>query len=380
MNVTFFDELKLRASWGVLGNANGIGNFDALGLYGGGVQYLGNAGQRPIRLANDLLSWEREEQITLGIDFAVLNSRLYGAVDVFRSDTEDQLFNIPLPTDSGFGSIRGNAGNVRNEGIEVEIGAVVLDVGGFRWNSDFNITFLRNELTALPGGDERIGNALIVGEPVNFIFGVPYAGVNPANGKAMWYDTLGNPVYTVQQRDGRVLGSSIPSRFGGWNNVFTYKGLSLTVFFQYSMGHKIFNGDLYNLAASGSFRDNQLVSQLDRWQNPGDITNVPIAFEGGVVDGFDQQFPGFGPSRYVSDGGYIRLKQLTLAYEFQPALLSRIGFKRIQVFGPALNLVTWTKYDGIDPEVIEFNNNAGFSSFGAYPNGRQYSIGVNLGI
>ncbi len=379
-NSSFIDELKIRASWGLLGNANGIGNFAALGVYGGGVQYLGNAGQRPIRLENDLLSWENEEQITVGFDFAVLGSRLYGAVDFFRSDTEDQLFNIPLPSDSGYGSVIGNAGSVRNEGVEIEIGAVILDVGGFRWNSDFNISFIKNELTALPGGDERIGNTLIVGEPINFIYGVPYAGVNPANGKAMWYDTLGNPVYNVQQRDGRVLGSQIPTKFGGWNNTFSYKGFSLAVFFQYSLDYQVSNAELYNIAASGSFRDNQLVSQLDRWQNPGDITNVPIAYEGGVVDGFDQQFPGFFPSRYMSDGGYVRLKQIMLSYEFQPSLLSKIGLKRVQLFAQALNMVTWTKYDGIDPEVIEYNNNAGLSSFGAYPNPRQYTVGVNIGL
>ncbi len=379
-DASFFDELKLRASWGVLGNANGIGNFDALGVYGGGVQYLGGAGQRPVRLANDLLSWEREEQLTFGLDFAVLGSRLYGAIDFFRSDTEDQLFDIPLPQDSGFGEITGNAGNVRNEGIEIELGAVVVDAGAFRWDTDFNISFIRNEVTALPGGQDRIGNTLIVGEPVNFIWGAPYAGVNPATGKAMWLDTLGNPVYAVQGRDGRVLGSSIPTRFGGWNNTFSYKGLSLSVFFQYSMGHKIFTGEFYNIAASGSSRNNQLVTQLDRWQNPGDITNVPISIEGDNIDGYDQNFPGLSTGRYVSDGGYIRLKQVTLSYEFQPALLSRIGFKRIQIFAQGLNLATFTEYLGVDPEVIEYNNNSGFSSYGAYPNGRQYSIGVNLGI
>ncbi len=378
--VSFFDDLKLRASWGVLGNANGIGNFSALGSYAGGPQYNGNPGQRPIRLANDLLSWEREEQITLGLDFAILGSRIYGAVDFWRSDTEDQLFSIPLPSDSGFGSITGNAGSVRNQGIEIEVGGVIVDQGGFRYSSDFNISFQENELTELPNGDERIGNTLIVGEPINFIYGVPYAGVNPANGKAMWYDSLGVPVYNVQERDGRVLGSTIPSTFGGWAHNFSYKGITLEVFFQYSLGHITFLGDLYNLAYSGATNDNQLVSQLERWQEPGDITNVPIAVDGGQVDGFDQRFPGFAPSRFVDDGGYVRLKQVTLGYELPVSVLNRIGLKRLYVFAQGLNLLTWTKYSGIDPEVVEFQNNAGGSSYGTYPNGQQLTLGVNIGL
>jgi TonB-linked SusC/RagA family outer membrane protein len=379
-NVSLFDDLKLRASWGVLGNSNGIGNFSALGSYGGGAQYNGNPGQRPIRLENDLLSWEREEQITIGVDFAVLGSRLYGAVDFWRSDTDDQLFTIPLPSDSGFGGITGNAGSVRNQGIEIELGAVVVDAGGFKYTTDFNISFQENELTELPNGEERIGNDLIVGEPVNFVYGVPYAGVNPANGKAMWYDSLGNPVYRTQERDGRVLGSSIPKTFGGWAHNLSYKGITLEVFFQYSLDYKTFLGDLYNLAYAGATNDNQLVSQLDRWQEPGDITNVPIAVDGGQVDGFDQRFPGFAPSRFVDDGGYIRLKQVTLGYDLPISVLDRIGLKRFYVFAQALNLYTWTNYSGIDPEVIEYNNNAGISTYGTYPNGKQFTLGVNIGL
>ncbi len=107
---------------------------------------------------------------------------------------------------------------------------------------------------------------------------------------------------------------------------------------------------------------------------------MPIAYEGGQVDGFDQQFPGFAPSRYVSDGGYVRLKQVTLSYEFPLSILNKIGIKRLQLFAQGLNMVTWTKFTGIDPEVIEFQNNAGGSSFGTYPNGRQYTLGVNLGL
>ncbi|MDH5598335.1 MAG: TonB-dependent receptor [Cyclobacteriaceae bacterium] len=379
-NVTVFDDLKLRVSYGELGNANGIGNFQARAQYGGGGQYLGGAGSIPTVLQNDLLGWEREKQINLGIDFAILSSRISGAIDFWRSNTQDQLLAIPLPSDSGFGGITGNAGNVLNEGIELEIAGTIINGSELRWDSRFNISFQRNELTALPNGEDRIGNDLIVGEPVGFIWGVEYAGVNPANGKAMWYDTLGMPVYTAQERDAKILGSTIPTKFGGWSNVVSYKGLSMEIFFQYSMGHKVFLGDGYNLAASGSFRDNQLVSQLDRWQQPGDVTNVPMPIDGGYIDGYDQQYPGFTTSRYLMDGSYIRLKQITLSYDLPEKILNTVKIKNAKVFVQGMNLYTFTKFEGIDPEVVEANNNNDVSTFGAYPNGKQFTIGVNLGL
>lgn len=373
-------ELKLRGSYGVLGNAEGLGNFQSLTVYGSGGQYLGSAGTRQT-LGNDLLSWERAKQLNIGIDYSLFNDRIYGTVDVFREDTEDQLLDIPLPGDSGYGVIKGNAGNVRNEGIELEIGAVVLTRGDFQYRTSFNVTFIKNEITDLGPGVEQIGTSYFVGESIGTIYGVPYAGVNPANGKAMFYDINGKPVYTAQTEDGRIIGDVIPDSYGGWTNSFTYKGLSLEVFFQYQLGADAFLGDMYNIAASGSYNDNQLVSQLSYWKKPGDITNVPKPMEGGVIDGYGQQAAGdYGTSRYVADAGYIRLKQVSLGYDLPSSLVSKIKFRKARVFVQAMNLATFTKFPGIDPEVVNANNTNNVSTYGNYPNGRQFTAGVSLGF
>lgn len=377
--VTFLDELKLRAGYGVVGNSE-IGDYDALTLFGPRTlaQYLGQPVMAPTQIGNDLLTWENNTQFNVGVDFGFIGGRIYGSVEYFDRLTEDLLFSVPLPSDSGFGSIVGNAGSVSNKGIEVELGATVLDMAGFKWETNFNFATLKNELKSLPGGQERVGNTLIVGEPLRFFYLLEFAGVNPANGKTMIYDTLGNLSYAAQNRDAAVRGSAIPTYYGGWSNTFSYKGISLDVFFQFQGGNKAFNQDMYNYYTSGSVANNQFASQMDRWQQPGDITNVHRPFEGNAIDGHDQYFGAFGTTQFLSDASYIRLKQVTLAYSLPSDLIKRIGMSRVKVFVQGLNLATWTKYDGIDPEVVSNNNNTGVSTYGAYPVGRQYSAGINL--
>jgi len=246
-----------------------------------------------------------------------------------------------------------------------------------------NLTIQENELLSLPNGDERVGNALIVGEPIDFFWGVDYAGVNPANGKAQWTDVNGITTYgNIDPGNGRVLGSSIPKYFGGLSNTFTYKGISLDVFFQFQLDWDAFNGDLFNLADAGSSNDNDLVTQLDRWQNPGDITNVPQAYEGGIIDGFTQQTPGAGltNSRWISDGSYLRLKQVSISYDFPRTITDKLSLRNLSIFAQATNLITFTRFDGIDPEVIGNQNDVNGSSFGVFPVGRQVTGGLSIGF
>jgi TonB-dependent starch-binding outer membrane protein SusC len=375
-------DLKLRGSYGVLGNAEGLSDFGARTLYGGGIQYLGGAGTRQT-IGNDLLTWEEAWQTNIGIDYALFNSRVYGSVDVFREDTKNQLLTQQLPFDSGYGSVRGNVGSVRNDGIEVEIGAVIFDKGGFQYRSTFNATFIKNEVTDLGPDQTRVSTpfgTVLLGEPIGVIEGVPYAGVNPANGKAMWLDINNEPVYVTQTADRRIIGNTLPKSYGGWTNSFSFKGINLEIFFQGQMGADAFLGDMYNLSYAGSSTDNQLVSELKYWKQPGDITNTPAPFEGGSRDSYDQRFPGFAPSRFVGDASYIRLKQITLGYDIPAALLSKIKLRKINVFAQALNLVTWTKFPGIDPEVVNANNFGNVSTYGNYPNGKQITFGINIGL
>jgi len=381
--ISWLDDLKVRASYGKVGNSE-IADYDWFTAYGspGGnnAGYLGGSTLRLARLGNDLISWETEFQTSFGIDFALFKSRLTGSVEYYNNQTKDLLFDVPLVNDAGVNSVRGNSGEVVNKGFDIELSGVVVDRGSFKWTVTANISTLHNEVVSLPNGQQRIGNTIIVGEPVSFNYLFQFAGINPANGKAMIYDTLGNLSYNGIQRDAAVRGSNIPTYFGGISNGFSYKGINLEVFFQYQGGNQAFNGDLYNLYASGSNANNQLVSQLGRWQNPGDITNVARPFQGGTIDGFDQQFGTFGTTQFMSDASYVRLKQVTLSYNLPNSIISKLKLTKVNVFVQGLNLWTYTKFQGIDPEVVSNNNGTGVSSFGVFPVARQFMGGISIGL
>lgn len=383
-NIPVISDLKLRASYGVTGNAEGIGNFEARTRYTGtGVQYNGSAGARQT-LGNDLLTWEEAIQTNLGIDFAFFNNRVYGSLDVFQEDTKSQLLSIQLPGDSGYGSIRGNIGNVSNKGLEFEVGAVVFDINGFQYKTSANATFITNDVTDLGPGIDRLNlggfGTVLKNEPIGVFEGAPYYGVNPANGKPMWLDINNNPTYNVTVADRRIIGYLLPKSYGGWTNTFAFKGITLEVFFQYQVGADAFLGDMYNLSYAGSTGDNQLVSQLNHWKQPGDIVNVPAPWEGGNRDGFDLRAPGLSPTQFLADAGYVRLKQITLGYDLPSSILSKVRLRKLNVFVQAMNLYTWTEYPGIDPEVVNANNLTNISTYGNYPNGRQVTFGINLGL
>jgi TonB-linked SusC/RagA family outer membrane protein len=378
-NQGLFDDLKLRVSYGVLGNSNGLGNFEAVPSFSASRQYLGVSGQ-VLNLANDQITWERSKQTNIGIDYAILNNRISGAIDFFRNDTGDQLFNTPLPIESGFSSIRGNVGEVRSEGIEIEIQSVNVDAGDFRWSSGFNITFQNNEVLSLPGGVDTLGvNSLIVGQPIGYFWGATYAGINPANGREVYYDRQGDITYgNLGAADGYIIGSAIAKYYGGLTNTVSYKNLSLDFLIQFQGGNQAFAGDLFNLDSYGNYEDNQLKRNLNYWKQPGDVTTTGIPFQGGVIDGISQGGPGVTTSRYMSDATYARLKTVTLTYNLPKAIVTKLGMSNVSVYVTAVNLLTVTKFDGIDPEVVTNNNDQGGSSFGVFPVGKQYNGGISI--
>ncbi|MBD8491239.1 TonB-dependent receptor [Echinicola sp. CAU 1574] len=370
-DLTWVDNLRMRASYGVTGNSE-IDNFASRTLVGGTGQYLGEGALRVSQLGNDLLTWEEAETFNIGLDWTLFNGRLIGTVDFWRKNSNALLLNTPLPVDSGFGEITRNTGKVRNQGIDIDLQTVNIVTGDFQWNTGFNITFLENELMELYDGLDRIGNDLIVGKPIDFLYSNEFLGINPANGRIMYADENGDYTYIVGESSLRYIGSGLPSSYGGLSNTFTYGPVSLEVFFQYQFGNKVFNQDLYNIAYAGSGPDNQDVSQLDYWQEPGDITKTPKPYEGGQEPGTSSI--GSSSTRLINDGGYIRLKQVTLRYSLPVAIANKIGMKRANIYVQGINLATITKFNGIDPEVLS----VGSSTYGAYPNAKQISAGINL--
>ncbi|MFC3417511.1 SusC/RagA family TonB-linked outer membrane protein [Algoriphagus hitonicola] len=369
-DVSWLDNLRFRASYGITGNSE-IANFASRSLVGSGGQYLGGGALTLSQLGNDLLTWEEAETFNIGLDWTLFNGRIIGTVDVWRKNSSALLFNTPLPTDSGFGSITRNTGEVRNQGIDIDLQTVNIVAGKFQWNTAFNITFLQNELLSLYDGLDRIGNSLIVGRPISFWYLNTYMGVNPANGRQMFDDLNGGYTYVAGESTLSYKGSALPSSYGGLSNTLSYGPVSLEVFFQYQFGNMAFNQDLYNHANWGTGTDNLFVSQLDYWKEPGDIKTVGRPYEGGQAPGTSNV--NTASTRLLSDGSYIRLKQVTLNYTLPTVAASKIGMQSATLFVQGLNLATFTKYNGIDPEA----NSIG-ATYGSYPNAKQFAAGINL--
>ncbi|MEX2513141.1 MAG: TonB-dependent receptor [Cyclobacteriaceae bacterium] len=370
-NALWVDNLRVRASYGITGNSN-IDNFESRTLVGSSGQYLGRGALRFVQLGNDLLTWEESLSTNLGVDGTFFNGRIIATVDVWRKDSRKLLFETQLPIDSGFGTITRNAGKLRNQGIDFDLQTTNLVIGKFRWSTAFNTSIFSNELLELYEGLDRVGNELIVGKPINFYYAYEYAGVNPANGAPMYYDENGEYTYLLADDDQKYIGSTLPWTYGGLSNTFSYGPVSLEVFFQYQYGNLAFNQDLYNMAQAGSIgQDNQTVDQLYYWRNPGDITNVPKPYEGGRFPGHSgyQQFS----TKQISDGSYVRLKQVSLNYDLPKAILAKARIEEMNVFVQGLNLWTLTKYNGLDPEVNSLGD-----TYGTYPTARQITAGINV--
>lgn len=382
-------DLKLRASYGKTGNDQ-IGNFAARGLYGGGGNYAGQAGIRPTSLANLDLGWESNVTFNLGIDYGFLSNRITGSLDVFDRRTKDLLLDQPILWTNGFGTIANNVGELQNKGIEFEVSTINIDKGGFRWNTSFNFTYIKNQIIRLYDGLEfiagNLGNTqLAVGQPVGnpandgvaapgAWFVAEYAGVNPATGRPMWYDINGNITYQPLASDRRYNGSNLATTFGGLNNEFRFKGFELTAFFTYEFGAIVSDGQYNFLRENGTrLALNGLSVVNDRkWLAPGDITDIPrdVTTNGG------NEARGVGRnsgSASLLKADFIRLTQLTFAYNLSPTLTRSLGLSRARIYAQGLNLLTFADYPGYDPEFVG-------AGTGQIPLTKNYTIGVQIGF
>lgn len=376
--------LKLRASYGLTGNAE-IGNFDALGLYTGAGGYAGVPGQRPTQIENPDLRWEQTAQLDIGFDYGMFDDRLSGEIDYYVKNTRDLLLNVNIPATTGFQSQLQNIGRLENRGFEFALNSRNL-VGEFTWSTNLNFSRNINQITDLDGQVIEGGflNRAVEGEPIGVFFGPEYAGVDPANGDALYYlntvDAEGNrsreTTNNINLAERVVIGDPNPDFIGGVTNDFSYKGFNLSVFFQGVFGNQIYNGGGKFQSANADFFDNQSRDQLRRWQNPGDITDVPQARLFGA-NGTGES------SRYLQDGSYVRLKTVTFSYDFQSGLLERINLSNLRLYVTGQNLLTFTDYTGWDPEVntdyLAGNISQG-NDFYSAPQARSVIVGINVGF
>jgi len=353
-NIELFDQLKLRASYGVNGNA-GIGNYDWFPLYGYGYNYNQQPGSAPSNVGDFNLTWELNKPLDIGLDFGILNNRLFVSVDYYVRKSESLLLNVPLSRTSGFSSATRNVGALENKGIEVTINAVPVDVGEFRWNVDFNFSNNKNVITSLPGGNDITdpSSSLMLlreGESIRSFFLREYAGVNSANGDPLWYKDASHESTTniYPSAEARAIaGSSLPKYFGSLTNTFLYKGISLSAQLYYNYGNYVYdNWGQYYVGAGFGAAYNKVVRVLDRWQSPGDITDIPQYREGG-----NQNYQS-ASTVWLAKGDFIRLRDVQLGYTIPQSITSKARLSSTFVYVRGTNLFTWVKDKNLafDPE------------------------------
>jgi len=391
---SFFDydiveTLKLRASYGVTGNSliggspgvfNATGtpsadNYAARGLYDVSGSYLGQVGIRPDQLANPDLSWEENTELNFGLDWSLWEGRVSGDLNFYRSKSTELLLNRPLPESSGFGAFSQNIGELRNQGIEVSLQTVNVQSESFRWSTRVNFSVNQNEVLELtPEVDElNPGSTQPVAEGHSIqTWKVPlWAGVNPADGRPMWYDEDGNLTYQTSEADRQFYDGAEDDVTGGFGTTLQYQGLSLDLFFDYAFGGKALP---YTEATyTDPFGENVLEFVVEeRWKEPGDVARYPKTVPFGAyslvgTDDADQI-----STNWLYKTNYVRLKSVRLGYSVPESVASRLRLSSARVYVSGLNLAQWSPWLGIDPEV------AGAAEQGNYPTEQQINFGIRL--
>ncbi|MCU0450630.1 MAG: TonB-dependent receptor [Bernardetiaceae bacterium] len=400
----FVSDLKLRASWGQTGNQE-FGNFNYLGLYGSGNNYLQQGGIAPSQLANPDLTWEKADNYNVGLDFGFLDDRFTLSAEYFVRNTLELLLNRQLPLTSGFGSITQNIGSMQNRGWEFTANTTNINSESFKWTTNFNISFIKNEITSLFNNQPfaaGFASWVEVGQPIGSFRGFRVDGIfqnqeeiNQLNAEARRQSGNPNAVYQAAltspgdvrfrdlNGDGRItgddqeiLGSAQPRFFGGITNTFSFKGFDLMLFFQFVNGNKIYNNTrAFSEGMNSVFGQTEGI--LNRWTPTNTNTDVPRAVFG------DPNNNRRSSDRFLEDGSFTRLKNLTFGYTLPSSLVAKTKFLRsLRLYMTGQNLLTFTNYKGFDPEVNTFSgsNTALGTDFLTFPQARTITFGVNLGL
>ncbi len=357
--------LKFKASYGSVGS-QGIGNFTSRELLSATV-YNGIGGLLLTNLSRSL-TWERKLMFNTGFEFSLWQGRIGGTVEYYNNKTKDLFLDRQLSRTTGFSSITNNLGKLQNQGIEVSLNATVIRMRDFSWEVDGNFAYNKNKLLDQNGMDENVQGYYInkVGQPINSVYLVRYAGVDPATGDALYYKKDGKSTTNVYDPADRVvLGPSDPPYYGGFSSTINVKAVELSALFSYAFGHQLYNNDRVQVENPIYWYSNLSKNMLREWQHPGDITDVPSPF-----NDFRQE-----TSRFVEKGDYLRLRNLMLSYNFQRNVLDKWKVKSIRVFAQAQNLAVWHNFQSYDPEAT-----GGGLSGAQYPQLKTFTFGVNLGL
>lgn len=373
-NTTWLSELRLRASYGVVGNDD-IGNFSSRGLYGGGGVYGGSPAITPTALSNTDLRWEKKSTIDLGIDFAMFKRRINGSIGVYRLLSTDLLLNQPLLNTTGFASITKNAGSIQINGFEAEINTVnIRTKDDFTWSTNFNFSYFKSEIKKLYDDLQVLPSdiAIRVGAERGDVWSQKYAGVNPATGRPMWYDINDNITYNPTAADRRLIANTIPNLTGGLTNEFRYKGFDFSVLLQYQYGRTQLDGQLQFYYRMGTANHNTDKNLFDRrWTTPGQVTDVPRPINGGAESqGANHTITS---TRFYYKTDMIRVKNIQLGYNLPKNILSKLKIDSFRVYAQGQNLFTYDDYPGYDPEFFG-------SATGIIPQSKNLTFGLIAGF
>ncbi len=387
---TQIDLLKVRASYGVTGNAN-IGDFQHLAKYAFTTQYSSMPAGFPQNLPNPYLGWEKAHTMNFGIDLGLFK-RVDLTVDLYDIKNRDLLLNVPLSPSSGFEYQTRNSGTVQNRGIELQLRTTNIQKADFEWTTTFNIALNRNKVLWLADGVEEIitgveaKQIIEVGQDIYTWYMPKWLGVDPANGDPLWeqilYDEEGNETGRQATNDYNLaqfqqVGSATPKFLGGLTSNMKYKGFSLNFALNFVFGNQIYHRSRQffdNDGAYISYNSMKLLDDWTRWQNPGDEATHPKAIANG------NQLSNNVSSRYLEDGSYLRLRNISLSYEIPMRLAARLNLTSIRFFVSGDNLLTLTNYSGMDPEVSITGDSwtrPGTGDF-KYPISRQVLFGVDV--
>ncbi len=360
---------QIALSTGTSGNSS-IPDYDHLALVGSGANYMGDAGIAPISQGNEKLGWEQLWSSNIAFHFGFL-SRINLDMELYHKKTTNMLMLVPQSyVNNGFGTRWDNVGAMVNSGFELSLGIDALRFKDFIWNINANASYNHNEITELYNNlnEYEMSNTstkLQVGHSIGEFYINRYAGVNPANGDALWYDKDGNITNEFSEEDKVMIGKNYNAPWqGGFGTSLSYKGISLNANFSWVADRWMFNNDRFFEESNGLYSAyNQSKRMLyDRWKKPGDIADIPRY---GITPQMD--------SRFLEDASFLRLKNIMIGYDFPRTLLkkSRV-LSGARIYIQAQNLFTWTKFSGLDPESSSNVYKA------QYPMSRQYSCGVEI--
>lgn len=377
-------DLKLRGGWGKTGNQDGVGDYAYLQRYNiNRIPWFeeGNATAVPTITQANLrtrdLTWETTTQTGIGIDLGLFNNRIEFSADWYYKKTSDMLMWVSLPSGSAAASsIQRNEGEMTNKGFEFSITSRNF-TGAFSWTTNFNMSFNKNKLTELElqkvyldaVTSETVNEAVVRNEPgraLGGFYGYIAQGVDPETGLMLYADL--NDDGRISSSDRTYIGDPNPDFTFGMTNIFTYKGFNLSIFLQGAYGNDIFNAS--RMETEGMYDGkNQTTEVLNRWRIPGQITDMPKA-------GWNMR----NSTYFVEDGSYLRVKDISISYDFSGKWMRKIGISRLQPYFTASNLITFTHYSGMDPEVNQWGNSGAVQGidWGTYPHCKSYVFGLNI--